>query len=64
MIVYGKYDGLIPNPYLNPGFTADVFTWGASQIPDCKLVEIDECGHMLQIEKPEAFINAVKDFVK
>lgn len=64
MIVYGKYDGLIPNPYLNPGFTADVFTWGASQIPDCKLVEIDECGHMLQIEKPEAFVNAVKDFVK
>lgn len=64
MIVYGKYDGLIPNPYLNPGFTADVFKWGASQIPDCRLVEIDECGHMLQIEKPDEFINAVKDFVK
>ncbi len=64
LIVHGKYDGLIPNPYLNPGFTADVFAYGKSQIPDCRVVEIDNCGHMLQIEKPEEFISAVKDFVK
>ncbi len=64
LIVYGKYDGLIPNPYLNPGFTSDVFKWGASQIPGCRLYEIDNCGHMLQIEKPEEFTNAVLDFLK
>lgn len=64
LIVYGKYDGLIPNPYLNPGFTADVFQWGAKQIPNCKLHEIDNCGHMLQIEHPHEFSNAVLDFIK
>ncbi|MHB9143696.1 MAG: alpha/beta fold hydrolase [Paludibacter sp.] len=64
LIVYGKYDGLIPNPYLNPGFTADVFKWGAKQIPNCKLHEIDNCGHMLQIEHPQEFSNAVLDFIK
>ena len=64
LIVHGKNDGLIPNPYLNPGFTADVFEWGAKQIPNCKRYEIDECGHMLQIEKPEEFSKAVLDFIK
>lgn len=64
LIVYGKYDALIPNPYLNPGFTADVFKWGATQIPNCKLYEIDNCGHMLQIEKPEEFTKVVLDFLK
>lgn len=64
LIVYGKYDGLIPNPYLNPGFTSDVFQWGAKQIPNCKLYEIDNCGHMLQIEKPEEFSNAILNFLK
>jgi pimeloyl-ACP methyl ester carboxylesterase len=64
LIIYGKYDGLIPNPYLNPGFTSDVFKRGAEQIPKCKLYEIDKCGHMLQIEKPEEFSKAVLDFLK
>ena len=64
LIVYGKNDGLIPNPYLNPGFTSDVFNWGATQIPNCKIHEIEECGHMLQIEHPQEFSNAVLDFIK
>ena len=64
LIVHGKYDGLIPNPYLNPGHTSDVFQWGVAQIPNCKLYEIDNCGHMLQIEKPEEFSKAVLDFIK
>lgn len=64
IIIYGKYDGLIPNPYLNPGFTADVFKWGEKQNPLIQLHEIDEAGHTLQIEKPIEFSNAVKEFVK
>lgn len=64
LIIYGKYDGLIPNPYLNPGFTSDVFEWGSKQIPNCKLYEIDNCGHMLQIERPEEFSSTVIDFIK
>jgi pimeloyl-ACP methyl ester carboxylesterase len=64
LIVYGRYDGLIPNPYLHPGFTADVFKWGKTQIPNFALHEIDNCGHMLQIEKPDEFSNAILDFIK
>ncbi len=64
LVVHGKYDGLIPNPYLNPGFTADVFNSGAKQMQNCKVVEIDNCGHMLQIEKPIEFTNAVLNFLK
>ncbi len=64
LVIYGKYDGLIPNPYLNPGFPADIFQRGAKQIPDSKIYEIDNCGHMLQIEKPGEFSNAVLNFVK
>ncbi|MBE2281500.1 MAG: alpha/beta hydrolase [Ignavibacteriaceae bacterium] len=64
LIVYGKYDGLIPNMYLHPGFPSDVFVEGAAKIKNSKLVEIDDCGHMLQIEKPEAFNSAVIKFLE
>lgn len=64
LVVYGKYDGLIPNPYLNPGHTSDVFEKGAKDISNVKLVELDNTGHMLQIEKAEEFNQAVLDFLK
>lgn len=63
-IIYGRYDDLIPNPYLNPGRTSDVFEVGAEQIPDAELTEIDDAGHMLQIERPEAFNAAVRAAVE
>jgi len=64
LIVYGKYDGLIPNPYLNPGKTADVMKKGKARIPNAQLVELDRCGHMLILEKPAEFASAVHDFLK
>ncbi len=62
-IIYGKYDGLIPNPYLHPGFTEDIFNYGASQIKGSTIQQIDNCGHMLQIEKPEEFNREVLGFI-
>jgi pimeloyl-ACP methyl ester carboxylesterase len=64
LIIYGKYDGLIPNPYLHPGFTCEVFEPGAKLIPNCKTCQIDNCGHMLMIEHPDIFNHAVLDFIK
>lgn len=58
-IIYGKYDGLIPNRYLNPGFPKDVFVKGNQLIPNSSLTEIVNAGHMLMIEKPELFNQAV-----
>lgn len=64
LVVYGKYDGLIPNPYLNPGSTAEVFENGVKQIDNSKLVEFDDTGHMIQIEKAVEFNHAVINFLK
>jgi len=64
LVIYGKYDGLIPNPYLNPGTTAEVFEAGAKSIPNQTLHQIDNCGHMLQIEKPEEFNETVLNFLQ
>ena len=55
---------MIPNPYLNPGHTSEVFDNGAKDIKEVKLVELDDAGHMIQIEKPEEFNKAVLDFLK
>ncbi|MCH8494786.1 MAG: alpha/beta hydrolase [Balneolales bacterium] len=63
LIVHGKYDGLIPNPYLNPGRSADVFRAGHEEIQGSKLVELDKAGHMLMIEQPEAFNRAIREFL-
>lgn len=64
LIIHGKYDGLIPNPYLNPGFPSDVFSRGEKEIPNAKRVEIDCAGHMIMMEKPEEFNNEVINFLK
>ncbi len=58
-IIYGKYDGLIPNRYLNPGFPADIFEMGDRLIPNSKLVEINNGGHMIMIEQANEFNKAI-----
>lgn len=60
-VVYGKYDGLIPNPYLHGGTPKSVLEAGAAAIPNARLFEIDRAGHMLMIEQPEAFLRATRE---
>jgi pimeloyl-ACP methyl ester carboxylesterase len=64
LIIYGRYDGLIPNPYLHPGRTADVFRTGAAAMQNATLVELDRTGHMLMIENAEAFNQAVLSYLR
>lgn len=63
LIVHGRYDGLIPNPYLNPGRTADVMRIAEEKIPNSTRVEIDKAGHMLILEKPAEVAQAIRVFV-
>lgn len=63
LIIYGKQDGMIPNRYLNPGHTIEVFEKGAAAIPNASLVELNKTGHMLQIESPESFNKAILNFL-
>ncbi|MGK7311980.1 MAG: alpha/beta fold hydrolase [Candidatus Longimicrobiales bacterium M2_2A_002] len=64
LIVYGEYDGLIPNPYLHPGFARDVFEEGHQRIPNSTLVAIPDAGHLSMIERPEAFDDIVKEWLR
>jgi pimeloyl-ACP methyl ester carboxylesterase len=64
LILFGENDNLIPNPYLNPGFTADIGKIANERIPNSKLVIVPSCGHFVQFEKYDVFNNAVKDFLK
>ncbi len=63
LIIYGDKDGLIPNPYLHPGFPADVFKIGQKNIPNSILYEIKDCGHMIMIEKTNEFNQVVLNFL-
>jgi pimeloyl-ACP methyl ester carboxylesterase len=63
LIVYGRFDHLIPNPYLHPGRARDVFRAGAEAIPDARLVEIDGAGHMVIIEAADQVNRAILEFV-
>jgi len=64
LILFGENDNLIPNRYLNPGFTCEIGKKGNELIPNSELVMIPECGHFLQFEKPEVYNEAVRNFLK
>jgi len=64
LIVFGENDNLIPNPYLNPGFTEDIGKTAKERIPNSTLVMVPSCGHFVEFEKAQVFNDAVKDFLK
>ena len=64
LILFGEDDQLIPNPYLNPGFTEDIAKNGHSKLPKSKLVMIKNCGHFAQYEKPDVVNSEIKNFLR
>lgn len=63
LILFGEYDNLIPNRFLNPGRTLDVALKGHRLMPNSKLVMIPDCGHFLQFEKADVFNREVITFL-
>lgn len=63
LIFFGENDNLIPNRYLNPGWTRDIAENGASKIPNSKLVMVPHCGHFMMFEKSEVYNTEVKSFL-
>ncbi len=63
LIFFGENDNLIPNRYLNPGFTKDIATDGASKIAGSKLIMVPKCGHFMMFEHPEVFNAEVIKFM-
>jgi pimeloyl-ACP methyl ester carboxylesterase len=53
LLVWGENDPLFPPPYAQE--------W-ARLIPGARTVTLSECGHLPQVEKPHAFLAALRDF--
>lgn len=64
LIFFGENDMLIPNRYLNPGFTWKIAEQGASRIEGSKLVMVPKCGHFMMFEKPEVFNTETRNFIQ
>jgi pimeloyl-ACP methyl ester carboxylesterase len=64
LVIYGSGDRLIPNPYLNPSLTtAAVAQSAADASPLIDAVVVDRAGHLLPLERPEAFNRLALDFL-
>ncbi|NTW24312.1 MAG: alpha/beta hydrolase [Lentimicrobium sp.] len=64
LIFFGENDMLIPNRYLNPGFTSRIAETGAGLIKGSKLVMVPKCGHFMMFEKSEVFNTEAKNFIQ
>ncbi len=64
LIIFGENDNLIPNRYLNPGFTKDIAESGAKKIKNSELKIVEKAGHFIMFEKPEECNQAIINFLK
>ena len=64
LCIFGENDNLIPNRYLNGGFTRRYAKKGANRLPDCSLIMIPHAGHFVMFEKSEEVNAFIKNFIK
>ncbi|VBB43422.1 Alpha/beta hydrolase fold containing protein [uncultured Paludibacter sp.] len=64
LIFFGENDNLIPNRFLNPGFTKNIAQYGASKIKNSKLIMVPKTGHFMMFEKPQVFNSETTAFLK
>lgn len=63
LCIFGANDNLIPNRFLNGGFTEKFAKEGANQMPNCKLVMVNKAGHFVMFEKSSEVNNYIRDFL-
>ena len=65
-IIYalGEEDRLIPNRFMHGGPTRDVMRVGQEGIAGSRLVELERCGHTLQMDCHTEYNAAVLGFIK
>jgi len=63
LVLFGENDNLIPNRYLNPGFTKDIAEKGVNEFPNAQLKLIPKCGHFAQFEKSNIVNNSIDKFI-
>lgn len=64
LVLYGTGDRLIPNPYLNPQWdTAAIAQRAEEALPDATVHLVEDAGHLLMIERPDAFQEHLQEFL-
>lgn len=63
LCIFGAADNLIPNRYLNGGFTEKYAKMGAERMPDCNLHMIKKAGHFVMFEKSEEVNKLIRSFL-
>ncbi|MEM6991416.1 MAG: alpha/beta fold hydrolase, partial [Myxococcota bacterium] len=58
LVLFGKSDNLIPNPFLHGGSTVTLAEKATEQFADAELVILPRAGHMAQFEAAEAWNDA------
>ena len=64
LIIFGTEDRLIPNRFMHGGPTRDVMEFGARGIKGSTLVELERCGHTVQMDCHTEYTAAVLDFIR
>ena len=64
LILYGSYDNLIPNRFLNPGKTEKIAQQGHEKLPNSYLVMVPKSGHFVQWEGFEVFNTSISQFIE
>lgn len=63
LVLFGKHDQLIPNPFLHGGSTERLARRTVEQLPSAELVMLPRAGHMAQLEQAQAWNDAVLGFL-
>jgi pimeloyl-ACP methyl ester carboxylesterase len=63
LVIFGENDNLIPNRFLNPGYTKRIAQKGVERIPNASLQMLPRTGHFLMFENAAAFNLAVYNFI-
>jgi len=65
LLMFGHNDGYIPNPFFHVGQKSEeIAAIGKQRLRYCKVIMLPKCGHLAQLEQPEAVNKAILDFVK
>ena len=63
LVLFGRQDNLIPNRFLNGGETEDIGRQGVEQLPDARLIMVEQAGHFVQFEKAQTVNQAIRTFL-
>lgn len=64
LIFFGENDNLIPNRFLNPGFTRKIAEIGHKKLSNSSLIMLPKTGHFCMYESADKVNQAIKDFIK